>query len=126
MSSSLSDPLAQASRTEKRSAMREISVGRIEDFEENAVVQLAIAPRFIALYRLEGEEFYATDDVCTHGQAFLSEGWITDECTIECPLHGGCFDIRTGKAVEPPVEVDIATFPVRVENGEVFLTLSDE
>lgn len=88
-------------------------------------MQLTIGQQFIALYRLTGEEFHATDDICTHGQAFLSDGWVTDECTIECPLHGGCFDIRTGKAVEPPVDVDIPTFPVRVENGEVLLTLND-
>jgi nitrite reductase/ring-hydroxylating ferredoxin subunit len=105
--------------------MREILVGRVDDFDENAVVQLSIGDRLIALYRLADDEFRATDDICTHGQAFLSEGWITDDCMIECPLHGGCFDIRTGRAMEPPVEIDIATYPVRVEGGDVLLTLEE-
>lgn len=125
MSSSPSDAFEGARPAVEQSA-REVSVGRVDDFQENAVVQLTVGQRFIALYRLGGEEFFATDDICTHGQAFLSDGWITDECTIECPLHGGCFDIRTGKAVEPPAEIDIRTFPVRVRDGEVLLTLDEE
>lgn len=62
---------------------------------------------------------FATDDICTHEFALLSEGWI-DGGTIECPLHGGTFEIRTGKAVAPPCTVDLKTYLVR-RDGSVIL-----
>jgi nitrite reductase/ring-hydroxylating ferredoxin subunit len=63
--------------------------------------------------------------VCTHGQAYLSEGWVTDDCQIECPLHAGCFDIRSGKAMGPPIEEDLRTYPVRIEAETIFVALPD-
>jgi nitrite reductase/ring-hydroxylating ferredoxin subunit len=66
----------------------------------------------VALYRV-GSEYYATGNVCTHAEALLSDG-ILDGCEIECPLHMGRFDIRTGEALTSPVEIDIPIYPVRV------------
>jgi nitrite reductase/ring-hydroxylating ferredoxin subunit len=103
--------------------MTEVNVGRCDDFEENSVSQVTVGETRIALYRIAGDEFYATNDVCTHGQALLSEGWLTDDCAIECPLHGGCFDIRTGKGLGPPIEEDIRTYPVKVEGDAVFVVV---
>ena len=71
-----------------------------------------IAGHHVALYRV-GSEFYATGNVCTHAEALLSDGML-DGCEIECPLHMGRFDIRTGEALTSPVEIDIPTYPVRV------------
>src|ERR1700756_6030784 len=71
-----------------------------------------IAGHHIALYRVGGE-FYATGNICTHEEALLSDGML-DGCEIECPLHMGRFDIRTGEALTSPVETDIPTYPVRV------------
>jgi naphthalene 1,2-dioxygenase ferredoxin component len=76
-----------------------------------------IGEQSIAIYNLDGE-FYATDNVCTHAQAFLSDGWLDGE-VIECPLHAGRFDIKTGKALGPPVDIDIKTYPVRVVGDEI-------
>jgi nitrite reductase/ring-hydroxylating ferredoxin subunit len=75
----------------------------------------------IALYNVEGT-FYATANVCTHAFALLSDGWLEGD-TVECPLHGGQFNVCTGKAGGDPVDIDLATFPVRIANGvlEVFL-----
>jgi anthranilate 1,2-dioxygenase large subunit len=75
----------------------------------------------LALYNLSGE-IYATDGICTHALALLSEGWIEDG-KIECPLHQGMFDIRTGKALCTPVTEDIRTYAVKVEGDEVFVNL---
>ena len=55
----------------------------------------------IALYEMDGDIF-ATDDICTHAYAKLSDGWM-EKGEIECPLHAGRFDIKTGKATAPPV-----------------------
>lgn len=73
---------------------------------------IEIAGHHIALYRV-GNEYYATSNICTHAEALLSDGML-DGCEIECPLHMGRFDIRTGEALTSPVEIDIQTYPVRV------------
>lgn len=73
----------------------------------------------IALYNLDGE-IYATHGICTHALALLSEGWIEDG-KIECPLHQGQFDIRSGKALCSPVTEDLRTFAVRVGGNDILV-----
>lgn len=68
--------------------------------------------RPIALYNLEGE-FFATDDLCTHAEASLSEGQIQGD-EIVCPLHFATFNIRSGACTGPPASDDLRTYPVRV------------
>jgi naphthalene 1,2-dioxygenase ferredoxin component len=77
--------------------------------------------RQIALYAVEGE-IYATDNICTHAFAMLSDGWL-DGDVIECPLHAGRFEVKTGKGLGPPIPCDIKTFPVRVEGDAVQVRL---
>jgi naphthalene 1,2-dioxygenase system ferredoxin subunit len=69
----------------------------------------------IAVYNLQGK-YYATDDCCSHGLASLAMGFV-DGNLIECPLHGGAFDIITGKAAKSPCVEDIRTFETKVEEG---------
>lgn len=78
-----------------------------------------IGERQIAVFNLGGA-FYATDDLCTHAFAMLTDGFI-DGDVIECPLHGGKFEIKTGKAAAPPCTVDLKTYPVRVEDGALLV-----
>ena len=73
----------------------------------------------IAVVKLE-DGIYAINDICTHEYALLSEGYC-EEGKLECPLHQAMFDIRTGKALTEPAEVDVATYPVKVEDGAVFV-----
>jgi nitrite reductase/ring-hydroxylating ferredoxin subunit len=103
--------------------MSSFNVGSREDFAENSVRPVTAGGRRIALYRLAGDEFHATSDVCTHGSALLSDGWLSADGTIRCPLHGGCFDVRTGRGLGSPIEVDIRTYPVRVEGDAVLVVV---
>ena len=66
-------------------------------------------------------EIFATHDTCTHGQASLADGFVVDDEFIECPLHQGTFDIRTGRAAGAPCKVDIRTYQTKVEDGKVFI-----
>lgn len=75
----------------------------------------------IALCSVDGT-IYAIDNICTHEYAELSDGFIEGDC-IECPLHQAQFHIPTGKAMGPPADEDLATYPVKVENGDVFVQL---
>lgn len=75
--------------------------------------------REIALYRID-DEVYATDNLCTHGNARLCDGFL-DGYEIECPLHQGKFDVRDGRAMCEPLTKDVATYPVIIENGDVLV-----
>ena len=88
---------------------------------EGDVIGVIVEGREIALYEIDGDIF-ATDDICTHAYAKLSDGWF-DKGEIECPLHAGRFDARTGKATAPPCVDDITTYETRVENGEIQVNL---
>jgi naphthalene 1,2-dioxygenase ferredoxin component len=81
------------------------------------VLAVEIGAREIAIYDCDGV-LYATDNICTHAQAQLSEGWLDGE-TIECPLHGARFDVRGGKVLAPPAIEDLKTYPVRVVAGTI-------
>jgi nitrite reductase/ring-hydroxylating ferredoxin subunit len=48
----------------------------------------------------------------------LSEGWLEGD-QVECPLHGGRFEVATGKAMGDPVDCDLKTYPVRVSGEDV-------
>ncbi len=80
-----------------------------------------VEEQFIGLYLVDGE-IYAMDNVCSHEFAILTDGFMEDEC-IECPIHQALFDVRTGKARSAPAEVDLKTYPVRVEGEDVFVGL---
>ncbi|EAQ02375.1 probable ferredoxin subunit of a ring-hydroxylating dioxygenaseoxidoreductase protein [Pseudooceanicola batsensis HTCC2597] len=68
--------------------------------------------------------FFCVDDLCTHGRAFLSEGYCdTEDCVLECPLHGGLFDYKSGEACGDPAEKPVRTYPVRIEDGQVQVRL---
>lgn len=77
--------------------------------------------KLIAVYNVDGE-FFATDDVCSHEEASLAEGFLEDHL-IECPLHGSQFDLRTGEVLSLPAVLPIQTYPVRVEDDRVLLEL---
>jgi 3-phenylpropionate/trans-cinnamate dioxygenase ferredoxin subunit len=71
----------------------------------------------IAVFNLGGE-LHAIADVCTHDGGQLTGGTV-DGDQIVCPRHGARFCIRTGAAMSAPAYEPTATFPVRVENGEI-------
>ncbi|WP_121251334.1 non-heme iron oxygenase ferredoxin subunit [Nocardioides ferulae] len=71
----------------------------------------------------DGDDVYAVQDLCTHAAVPLSEGEVAD-CQIECWLHGSRFDLRSGKPTGPPATEPVATFPVEVRDGDVFVDVS--
>lgn len=65
-----------------------------------------------------GDEVFAIDDTCSHADASLSEGDVTD-FKIECWLHGAEFDLRTGEALTPPAVAPVKTYAVNVDGDSV-------
>jgi len=89
----------------------------IAQLAEGSMQEVQCAGKLLCLYNLEGQ-VYATDARCTHGEANLVDGYIIGQ-EIECPFHQGLFDIPTGKATGSPCTVDLATYPVRVRDGDI-------
>ena len=93
----------------------------LDELRPDAVKGLDIDGTPVALYRLD-DEVFATHGICTHALAFLAEGFVEDG-KIECPLHQGLFDIRSGRALCAPLTKDVQAFAVKVESGKVFVDL---
>jgi naphthalene 1,2-dioxygenase ferredoxin component len=93
----------------------------VDDVPEGDVIGVKVAGRDIALYEVDGT-IYATDNVCTHGQARMSDGFLEGR-EIECPLHQGKFDVCTGQALCAPLTESLRTYPVRIDNLRVMLRL---
>jgi 3-phenylpropionate/trans-cinnamate dioxygenase ferredoxin subunit len=75
--------------------------------------------RTYCIYHLE-DGFYATDGLCTHEDVHLVDGLIDGE-EIECPMHLGVFNIKTGRVVmDPPCE-DLKTYKIKVEDEKIFI-----
>jgi 3-phenylpropionate/trans-cinnamate dioxygenase ferredoxin subunit len=93
----------------------------LADIPEQGAVGVEVRGVPVALVRAGGELF-ALHDVCSHEEIPLSEGDIYDH-TVECWLHGSCFDLRTGKPTGPPATEPVTTYPVRVQGDEVYVAL---
>lgn len=94
----------------------------VTDIPEDGAIAVEIDDVPVALVRTGGE-IYALNDICSHAEVSLSEGEVYDG-TIECWLHGSCFDLRSGKPTNPPATRPVPTYRVRVEDGEVHVSLS--
>ena len=93
-----------------------------DEIDEEDVIRFDHDGRTFAIYRTEDDRYYATDGLCTHEQVHLADGLVMGTI-IECPKHNGRFDFTTGAAKGAPVCVALATYPVKVEGGQVFLRL---
>jgi 3-phenylpropionate/trans-cinnamate dioxygenase ferredoxin component len=95
-----------------------------DELDEEEVLQHWIGDDVpIAIYNINGE-FYATADKCSHQQAFLSDGFITDEL-IECPLHQGRYHVPSGAVRAGPACEDIPTYSVQVHEGRIFVQYAE-
>ncbi len=99
--------------------MKWFDVAGVEELQDRDVLGVKLAGSDIAVYRLV-EGYFATQNICTHQFAFLSEGYGVDDC-IECPLHQAMFDIRTGKGQGGLAKEDLKTYPVKIEGDRILV-----
>lgn len=99
-----------------------IEAANKDDVPDQGTLRVECGREAICLYNLGGE-IYATQDECSHGSASLSEGFIVEDCLIECPLHQGSFNVKTGAAVAVPCKDDLRIFPVKIEGDKVFVQI---
>lgn len=95
------------------------AVARVGEIAPGEVKRVEIGTEEIGIYNLGGE-YYALSDVCSHAYARLSEGEVyPDEGTVECPLHGAEFEIRTGKNRGLPAVSPVSSYELRVNGEEI-------
>ena len=96
----------------------------LADVPENGALGVEVRDTPVAIIRAGGEIF-ALHDVCSHEEVALSEGDIYDH-TVECWLHGSCFDLRTGQPTGPPATKPVATYRVQTDGDDVYISLPDQ
>jgi 3-phenylpropionate/trans-cinnamate dioxygenase ferredoxin component len=94
----------------------------LSELPETGTLGVEVAGVPVAVVRTGGEVF-ALHDVCSHEEVPLSEGEVYDH-TVECWLHGSCFDLRTGKPTGPPATKPVATYPVQIDGDDVLVDVS--
>lgn len=105
--------------------MEYIRVASLSDLAEGRPVRAGTpAGDPVAVFRV-GDAVFCIDDTCSHAFASLSEGTQSGG-TVTCPLHGGQFDIASGRAVRLPATAAVRTHPVRVEGDDVLVGIEDE
>ena len=98
-----------------------IRVCAADEIDSEDLIRFDHGEKTFCVYNTD-KGFFATDGICTHEEEHLEYGMVIGT-VIECPLHQGRFDIPTGKALSAPVCVDLKTYPVKVEDGILLITL---
>ena len=88
--------------------------------QDGKPLKVSLGAKDVCVARI-GEEVFAVADICTHSEASLSEGDISNY-KIECWLHGAEFDLRTGEALTPPAVEKLETFEVRRDGDTVTIS----
>ena len=94
------------------------------DIAPESVKAYEVGDRRLAVFNIEGT-FYVTDDECTHASASLADGMLEDG-VIECSLHFGAFDVKTGAVKAPPCSIALRTYKVLVQGDDVYVDLDKD
>ncbi|WP_420337753.1 thiamine pyrophosphate-dependent enzyme [Roseibium sp.] len=106
-----------------------IKVGHVNDLPEGRVKTVTARTTSICLSHFDGR-WAAMDNHCPHQRGPLGEGSIEKgvdgKCWIRCPWHGWDFDPLTGKPPGGHEDSGQELYPLKVENGEIFVGLEPE
>ncbi|TYL72337.1 non-heme iron oxygenase ferredoxin subunit [Bradyrhizobium cytisi] len=100
-----------------------IGLCRLDDLPGDGMYAYEVGSKKLAVYLLDGK-VYATDNVCTHAFALLTDGWLEDGL-VECPLHGAQFDVTTGAVVRGPADCAVPVFETRIRDGLIEVRIDD-
>jgi nitrite reductase/ring-hydroxylating ferredoxin subunit len=96
-----------------------VDADSIEPGEATCFVTEKYGP--LGIFNSDGE-FFCTSDTCTHEASSLSDGYIERD-TVECAFHLARFSLRTGAVLSPPALLPLKTFPLKVEDGKIYIDL---
>ncbi len=104
--------------------MARVFVCQASELAEGEARKVDCQPAAVAVFRL-ASGLFATADMCSHGNASMSEGYLEDDGTVECPLHAARFCLTTGRALCLPATDPLPTFAVCEENGAIYVDVPE-
>ena len=104
-------------------------VGRVEDFPENAGACIKYQRKQIAVYHFKRTgSWYACQNLCPHKMEMVLARGMTGDMEgipkVSCPLHKKSFSLEDGSNLNGE-DYRIATYPVRVDDGNVYIGFAD-
>jgi 3-phenylpropionate/trans-cinnamate dioxygenase ferredoxin subunit len=100
-----------------------VKIASVGEVEPGGKMVVEVDDVLVALFNVDGEQYYAVEDVCTHDGGPLADGDMVNTYEIECPRHGARFDIRTGQALCMPAFEPVQSYEVVVRDGAIFLAM---
>jgi|TARA_B100000809_G_scaffold117579_1_gene115934 nitrite reductase/ring-hydroxylating ferredoxin subunit len=96
-----------------------IKACNLEQVKEGQLFGLIHDDKKILLANLKGK-IHATDLICTHANADLSTGFLSEE-GVRCPLHLSVFNLEDGEPQNLPAEKPLKVYNVKIDNNEVYV-----
>ena len=96
-----------------------VRVAKTSDVAAGDAILVEVGDERILLSNLDGN-FYAISEICTHAEAYLSDGDI-EGAEVECYLHGSRFNLKTGEVLGPPADESLPRYAVRVEDDDILV-----
>ncbi len=98
-----------------------LTVAPVADLPPGERMVIEVGRHWVVIFNVD-DAFYAVEDCCTHEEYPLSEGTLCGHA-VECMKHGAQFDIRTGEVLAPPAFQAVRTYPIRVHDGNIEISL---
>ncbi|MDH3610605.1 MAG: non-heme iron oxygenase ferredoxin subunit [Nitrosopumilus sp.] len=96
-----------------------IKACNLEQIKEGQLFGFQNDEKKILLANQKGKIF-ATDLICTHAEADLSTGFLSEE-GVRCPLHLSVFNLQDGKPQNLPAENPLKTYNVKIDQNEIYV-----
>ena len=100
-----------------------VDVASLDELPEKGFIVRHVGETQVLVCRAAGDVF-AVENRCSHAFARFDEGRLRGT-RLMCPLHGACFDVRTGRSLGPPASSPIRSFAVRVDGGRVLVDVNE-
>jgi len=104
--------------------MHRIFVCHANAIGEGTAIKVDTPHLAVAVFNVSGK-FYAVSDRCSHGNASMSEGYIEEDGTVECPLHAARFCLKSGQALCQPATEPLQTFSVFVQDEDIYVDVPE-
>ena len=107
-----------------------INVGKVDNFAADLGSCVKVHGKQIAVFNIAAtNEWYAVQNLCPHDKRMVLSRGIVGDCDSEpkvaCPLHKNAFSLKSGKHISEGDIDDITTYPVKIEDGKVFVEVAE-
>jgi nitrite reductase/ring-hydroxylating ferredoxin subunit len=96
-----------------------VKLAKVGDLKDGDMIAVNHGREQYLLARV-GDEYFALDNICSHAYGPLDQGRLFG-CEVECPIHSGRFDLRTGEPTEEPAEDPMVAYQVKIEGDDIFI-----